>query len=151
MSGGPTVYMTGLEDVVKNIKRVDDIYARKILRPSVFAALKPIQAQAKRNAKWASIRKLISRRAHINKIKDVKGKVYLRRDLIKTPDGEKVDRRMVKVDGRNVGMEVVGNILEFGHPAMWQPMPFMRPARDQAAGQAKIVLETELRKRMKAL
>lgn len=133
----------GLNDLIKNIDRVDKDFNRKVFLPAIRKGLNIIAKQAKANCKWQSLRKLISKKAFISKKdKNAKGKVFLR------PSKD----RTIKLEGREVGFEVVGNILEFGSVKQnIKPHPFMRPARDHAAARARFEMEKEAEKRLKML
>ena len=137
------VKITGLDNILRNLKRIDRQMNSKVIRPAINKGLKPIQSATKNNCKWKSIRRLISKKAYVNRKKEVKGKVFLRPDK---------SGRTIMIKGREVGFEVVGNILEFGSVKQnITPRPFMRPARDQAANTALAIIEKEIRERLKKL
>jgi HK97 gp10 family phage protein len=137
-----SIVVTGLEKLLRDMQQIDRQMNSRVVRPATRRALAPIKRRAKQNAKWKSIRRLISSKSFINKKGEVKGKVYLRPDK----------KRTVILQGREVGFEVVGNILEFGSAKKnIQPRPFMRPAADQGGAEAKAVLEREIKARLKKL
>lgn len=138
-----SVVVTGLEQLLRNMQQIDRQMNSRVVRPATLRALTPIKRRAKQNAKWKSIQRLISAKAFVSKKKgDVKGKVYLKPDK----------KRTVTLEGRKVGFEVVGNILEFGSVTKnIRPRPFMRPAADEGATEAKKVLESEIKARLKRL
>ena len=139
MSAG-TVGLEGMEQVLNNMAKIDRQFDRKVVIPSVRAALKPIRTKARQLQKHQSLKKTIKSRAFKSKKGDILGKVF----LSKNKDG-----RTINLEGREVGFEVVGNILEFGSAKRnITPQPFMRPAREQAAGQARTAMEKEAKKRL---
>lgn len=137
------ISITGAEAIINKMRTIDKKFNSKVVRPAMAAALKPMQQKAKGLQRHSSLRKLISRKAFVSKKRnEVLGKVYLRPDK----------KRTVMIDGREVGFEVVGNILEFGSVKQnITPQPVMRPARDASLALCKLVLERETRKRLQAI
>jgi len=134
--------ISGLSEVMKNLQKVDKQFNSKVILPAVRKGLVPIQRQAKANCNHASLKKLIGKKAFINKKKEVSGKVY----MLPSKD------RTIKLQGRDVGFEVVANILEFGRKrGDLKPEPFMRPARDTAMPAAYKAMEEEAKKRLAKL
>jgi hypothetical protein len=139
----------GLEGLEKKFKIIDKRIDKRVLLPAVRAGLKPIKKQARRNAKWASVRKLLSSRAFIAKSKNIIGKVFVR------PSKD----RTIIVDGRRVGFEVAANILEFGRAAAGDaggakavpPKSFLRSARDQKHNEAMREVRRVLKQRLQLL
>jgi len=134
--------VTGLDKLLRDMQQIDRQMNSRVVRPATLRALAPIKRRAKKNAKWKSIQRLISGKAFVSKKGEVKGKVYLK------PDKE----RTITLEGREVGFEVVGNILEFGSVTKnIRPRPFMRPAADEGGTEAKAILEREIKARLKKL
>jgi HK97 gp10 family phage protein len=140
---GVSVVVTGIQSLIAEMERIDRQMNSKVVRPATLRALSPIRKRAKANAPSESLKKLISAKAFVSKKKkEVKGKVYLKPDK----------KRTIKLQGREVGFEVVGNILEFGSVKQnIRPRPFMRPAAAEGAAEAKNILEKEIRERLKKL
>jgi len=139
MSG---VSITGVEQILGKMAKIDKAFDRKVVKPSMAVALKPIQKIAKSLQKHKSLKKLISRKAFISKKKGVLGKVYLR------PSKD----RTIIFQGREVGFETVGNILEFGSAKQnIKPQPVMRSARASGSAAARAILKSEIKKRLKQI
>ena len=98
--------ITGDKALAKRIAALAGKGANRIMRPAIGKGLAPILKQAKANQRHASLRKLIGKKVITKKAwpKDVAGKVYMK------PSKD----RTINLQGREVGFEVVGNILEFG-------------------------------------
>jgi hypothetical protein len=137
------IKITGVEDVLKKMRTIDKQFNSKIVRPAMTEALKPMQQKAKGLQRHASLRRLIGRRAFVSKKRqEVLGKVFMRPDK----------KRTIMLEGREVGFEVVANILEFGSVKKnITPQPVMRPARDASQQICKMVLGREIRKRLRAV
>lgn len=137
------VLIKGLEELEKALKNIDKKIADKVLKSATSKGLDPIKRRAKANAKWASIRKLIGKKVWKNKKGNITGKIYLK------PSKE---GRTINLKGKTVGFEAVGMILEFGRKkGDLKPMPFMRPAREQAKAQALQAMAKEGKKRLEEL
>ncbi len=144
------VLIKGFEELEKKLKNIENKMADKVLKAATSKGLDPIKRRAKANCQWSSIKKLIGKKAWKNKNKNITGKVYLK------PSKE---GRTIKLDGRDVGFEAVGMILEFGRPGKkshgktppMPPRPFMRPAREQAKGQALKAMANEGKKKLDEL
>lgn len=136
--------ITGEKELAAKIAALAGKGANKIMRPAIGKGLVPIMKQAKANQRHASLRKLIGKKVITKKTwpNDVAGKVYMK------PSKD----RTINLNGREVGFEVVGNILEFGSAKQnIPPQPFMRPAREQAAGAAIIATAAEASKQLKRM
>jgi len=135
--------ITGMDEVFKKLKKIDRDFNRKVVKPAINAGLEPIKQRAKQNCRHESLRKLISKKAFISKRdKQTKGKVYLK------PEKE----RKIKLDGKEAGFEVVGNIMEFGSQKRnIRPQPFMIPAGQSAKGAAAKIIETKIREKVSKL
>lgn len=135
--------VTGLEDVLKELRRVDRQFNSKVLRPAVNKGLDPVRKQAKALCKHESIRKLIAKKSFISKRdKAVRGKVFIKPSK---------DRKII-LEGREVGFEAVASILEFGRKkGDLKPDPFLRPALDIAQGAALKIVASESSERIKRL
>lgn len=106
---------------------------QRVMKPAMSKGLDPIMRRAKSNAPWASIRRLIGKKVTGRGTK-ISGKVFMKPS----------NNRTIMLDGREVGFEVVANILEFGSAKQnIRPQPFMRPAREQAKGAALKAMERE--------
>lgn len=139
-----SVSITGADKIISNLTRINRQFENKVVRPAMFEALKPIQTAAKTLQRHASLKKLIGRKASMSKQKGkgVIGKVFMR----------PAKNRTIQLEGRTVGFEVVGNILEFGSIKQHiSPQPFMRPARDMASPAARMILSSQISKRLKAI
>ncbi len=135
-----TNVVTGINDVLKNMDKLDKDINRKIVKPAIKKGIIPIKKQAKKNAKWKSIRKLIRSRVFIAKSGNVIGKVFL----------SKSKDRFIILEGRKVGFEVVGSILEFGRKkGNLKPQPYMRTAREEKKAEAIQIVKKEISKGLK--
>lgn len=136
-----------IASIEKDLKKIDRQAYSKVLKPAMKKAVKPIQKQAKANAKWPSIKKLI-------KTKVQKGKNGILGKIFVAPDKS---GRKIQIEGRNVGFEVVANILEFGRAAPFnaggikvvKPVAFMRNAEAQKKTEAFDVLRKEITKNLR--
>ncbi len=138
------VKMTGDKKLSARIAALESKVSNKIMRAAVSKGLIPIAKQAKANQRHASLRKLIGKKVITKKRwpKDVAGKVYMK------PSKD----RTIMLEGRNVGFEVVANILEFGSAKRnITPQPFMRPARTNAAAAAISATAAEARRQLQKL
>ncbi len=136
----PTITLRELEIIGKRMRQFDKKANKKILLPAIRKGIIPIKRQAKRNAPWKSIRKLIASKAFVARSKNVIGKVFVRKSKDRT----------IKLEGRTVGFEVAANILEFGRKkGDLKPRPFMRTAREEKKFEAMRIVKQEVAKRIK--
>lgn len=133
----------GDQALARKLAGLPDKVQAKVMRSAMSRGLTPLAQAARRLQRHPSLRKLIAKAVVRRKRdRDWIGKVYMK------PAKE----RTVRIDGRVVGFEVVGNILEFGslkrHIA---PQPFMRPARRQAGPAAIRALADQVRKKLRQM
>lgn len=132
--------LIGDKELQKTILSLTDNCAKKIMRPSIVAGLKPIRKEARANAdskfKSDSLSRLIGIKAKAKKDK-VFGKVFMRPDK---------SGRTIKIKGKEVPFEAVANIQEFGRKdGSLEPHAFMRPAADSKRTEALKEVENKAR------
>lgn len=131
--------ITGDQKLAATLAALPGKMQKRVMRSAVAKGLAPIAKQAKANQRHKSLRELIGKKVIRKKSGDAAGKVYMK----PSPD------RTINLQGREVGFEVVGNILEFGSAKRGiAPQPFMRPARQQAGAAAIRAVAEEARKQL---
>lgn len=123
-----TIQLVDDKELNAKLTALPDKVQAKVMRRAIGCGLMPIARQARNLQRHASLRKLIGTKV-VKRKRDREwvGKVYLK------PSKE----RTIMIEGREIGFEVVGNILEFGSAKRnIKPQPFMRAAREQAGGAA---------------
>lgn len=138
--------VTGFETVLKNIQKVEKQFKKKVTKPAFNKALEPIKQQAQINCRHESLKKLIGKKVITvkkgSRKGEISGKVFMKPSK---------DRKII-LDKREVGFEVVANILEFGRKkGDLKPQPFMRPAIAMRQQEAMSILESEMKKGLKRL
>lgn len=138
----------GVDAILNDFKQLEKHMIKKCAKPAANEALKVLQKKAKKNCKWRSIRKLISRKALITRTRDIFAKVFVKKDK---------SGRQINLEDRMVGFEVAANILEFGRAApgdaggskVVKPDAFMRRAREAEGKLAMTVFRNEVERNFK--
>jgi len=135
--------ITGDKKLAKAILALPDKVQKKVVRSSLSRGLTPIARTARKNQQHKSLKKLIGKSV----IKRKRDKMYAGKVYMK-PSKD----RTIMLKGREVGFEVVGNILEFGSAKRnIKAQPFMRPAAIQSKGAALHAFAEQARKKLKTM
>lgn len=125
----PTVVMTGLRELDRNLARLSDKMQKKLVRSAVRKAAKPVLDRAKElvPTDTGDLRRSLKIRA-------------LKRSRRRSTIGVQV---VTGVDFFK-GEQYYGGMIEFGTSKM-NAKPFLRPAADQSKGKARLIFRQELR------
>ena len=141
-SAGQTIDIVGDAELRAVLRELRGSTVRRVMMPAVRAGLSPINKAAKRLCPSKRIRRLIgTRAAKAKRGSGVVGRVEVR-EAAKHGIAD-----TVKVDGRTVGFEVVGNFLEFGTRHM-PARSFLRPAVEMTRPEALARVTEKARERL---
>jgi HK97 gp10 family phage protein len=147
------ITLVGDKQLQAQLNNLTDAVLVKVMRPASAAAVRVIQAEAKRNAKpgngiisdkaTGTLRKAIKISAKVKRPTRVIAKVYV---------DKKTEATIVTKSGKKKRHVpgFIAHLVEFGHggPAPARPHPFLRPAKDTKQKEAERALTRVARREL---